>query len=66
MMTGGAAFDSATYNNSFTLIRVGKDRFTYCTFEFDPLSGTENGVRRSGRRILCSVILLCRERPAAP
>jgi predicted MPP superfamily phosphohydrolase len=40
MMTGGAAFDSATYNNSFTIIRVGQDRFTYRTFEFDPRSGT--------------------------
>jgi hypothetical protein len=40
IMTGGATYDSATYNNAFTLIRVGTDRFTYRTFDYDPRSAT--------------------------
>jgi hypothetical protein len=40
VMTGGAFYESATYNNAFTLIRVGTDRFTYRTFDYDPRSAT--------------------------
>jgi predicted MPP superfamily phosphohydrolase len=40
VMTGGATYDSATYNNAFTLIRVRTDRFTYCIFDYDPRSAT--------------------------
>lgn len=40
MMTGGATYDSGTYNNAFTVIRVGEDRFTFRTYEFDPRSAS--------------------------
>lgn len=38
IMTGGATYADATYTNSFSLIQVRDEKFTYRTFDFDPQS----------------------------
>ena len=56
VMTGGATYDSGTYNNAFTLIRVGEDRFVYRTFDFDPRSAI-----REWRQTIAASELLFRD-----
>ena len=38
IITGGATYDSSTYNNAFTLIQIHDDHFVYRIFDFDPKS----------------------------